>query len=110
MPFQAYYLSPEGKLQRDLTESEIKTAFDSKKGLLWVDIVETNTEDGRLLGQTLGLHPLAVEDCVSPHIHHPKIDDFGDYVFIVVHGINHATESEIVETAEMASFSVPTLW
>jgi len=99
MPFQAYYLNQEGNLQRDLTEAEIKTAFESKKGLLWVDISETNQEDGKFLEQALGLHPLAIEDCVSPNIHPPKIDDFGDYIFIVVHGINHAAESEIVETA-----------
>jgi magnesium transporter len=107
MPFTAYYLSPDGNLKRDLTEAEIKAAFDSKQGLLWVDIVETSPEDGRMLEQTLGLHPLAIEDCLSPDIHSPKIDDFGDYLFIIVHGINYAAESEIVETAEMAIFLGP---
>jgi magnesium transporter len=107
MPFTAYYLSPDGKLQRDLTEAEIKAAFESKQGLLWLDIVETSPEDSRLLEQTLGLHPLAIEDCLSPDIHSPKIDDFGDYLFIIVHGINYAAESEIVETAELAIFLGP---
>lgn len=107
MPFQAYYLSPDGNLQRDLTEAEIKAAFESKQGLLWVDIVETSQEDGKLLEQTFHFHPLAIEDCVSPSIHPPKIDDFGDYLFIIVHGINHAAESEIVETAELAIFLGP---
>jgi len=107
MPFQAYYLSPDGKLQQDLSEADIKAAFESKQGLLWMDITKTSEEDGRLLGQTLGLHPLAIEDCISPDIHAPKIDDFGDYLFIIVHGINHAAESEIVETAELAIFLGP---
>jgi magnesium transporter len=107
MPFTAYYLSPEGTLQRDLSEKDIKAAFESKQGLLWVDIVETNQEDSKLLEQTLLLHPLAIEDCISPDIHPPKIDDFGDYLFIIVHGINHVAESEIVETAELAIFLGP---
>jgi magnesium transporter len=107
MPFSAYYLSPDGDLKRDLTEAEIKTAFDSRQGLLWVDIVETSPEDGRMLEQTLNLHLLAIEDCVSPLIHPPKIDDFGDYLFIVVHGINYAAESDVVETAELAIFLGP---
>jgi magnesium transporter len=107
MPFTAYYLSPDGKLQRDLTETEIKAAFDSRQGLLWVDIVETTQEDGRMLEQALNLHPLAIEDCLSPNIHPPKIDDFGDYLFIIVHGINYAAESEIVETAELSIFLGP---
>lgn len=107
MPFTAYYLNPEGNLQRDLDDAEIKAAFESKQGLLWIDIVETGEADSRLLDQTLHLHPLAIEDCVSPDIHPPKIDDFGDYLFIIVHGINHAAESEIVETAELAIFLGP---
>jgi magnesium transporter len=107
MPFQAYYLSPDGKLQRDLTETQIKKICDSRQGLLWVDISETTPEDGKLLQETLKLHPLAVEDCLSPDIHSPKIDDFGDYLFLIVHGINYAAESEIVETAELAIFIGP---
>jgi magnesium transporter len=55
----------------------------------------------------LSLHHLAVEDCLSPVVHPPKIDDFGDYLFIIVHGINHTTESDIVETTELSLFLGP---
>ena len=102
MPFQAYYLSPEGDLKQGISKEEIKTMYESKQGLLWVDIVETTEEDGDFLEQVFGFHRLAIEDCISSQVHPPKIDDFGDYLFIVVHGINHAVESEIVETAELA--------
>ncbi|MFB0557442.1 MAG: magnesium/cobalt transporter CorA [Dehalococcoidia bacterium] len=104
MTIKAYYLTAEGDLRRDLSEEEIRTAFESKQGLLWVDIMETTEEDGKFLEQSLHFHHLAVEDCISPSIHPPKIDDFGDYLFIVVHGINHVAESDIVETAELAIF------
>jgi magnesium transporter len=107
MPLQAYYLGPDGELKRDLSQPEIKAAFDSGKGLLWVDIVATDEADGQLLGQLFNFHSLAIEDCLSPDIHPPKIDDFGDYLFIIVHGINHAAESELVETAELAIFLGP---
>jgi len=104
MPVKAYYLAPDGNLQRDLTESEIVKAFNSGQGLLWVDFPETTEEDGKFMEQNFGFHHLAVEDCVSTQIHPPKIDNFKDYIFIIVHGINHATESDIVETAELALF------
>ncbi|MGD9115824.1 MAG: magnesium/cobalt transporter CorA [Dehalococcoidia bacterium] len=107
MPSTAYYLDPRGNLKRDLSQAEIKAAFESKQGLLWVDIVATDEEDGKRLGELFNFHPLAIEDCLSPDIHPPKIDDFGDYLFIVVHGINHAADSEIVETAELAIFLGP---
>jgi len=104
MPFKAYYLSPEGDLKCDLNEEQVRAAFESKQGVLWVDIVETTEEDGEFLERTLNFHHLAVEDCVSPRIHAPKIDDFGDYLFIIVHGINYTVESDIVETTELAIF------
>jgi len=104
MSFKAYYLSPEGDLKRELTAEEIKAAFESRQGLLWVDIAETTEEDGKFMEQTFNFHHLAVEDCVSPLIHPPKIDDFDEYLFLIVHGINYAVESEVVETAEVAIF------
>jgi magnesium transporter len=104
MSCKAYYLSPEGELRRDLGKEEIEAAFKSKEGLLWVDISETTEEDGKFLEQSFHFHHLAVEDCVSQLIHSPKIDDFDEYLFIVVHGINHAVETEIVETVELAIF------
>ena len=107
MPFKAYYLSPQGDLRRDLNEGEVRAAFESKQGLLWVDIVETTEEDGEFLERTFNFHHLAVEDCVSTLVHSPKIDDFDDYLFIIVHGINYTLESDIVETTEMAIFLGP---
>jgi len=104
MALKAYYLAPDGTLQHDLSETEIIKAFKSKQGLLWVDVYETTEDDGRFLEQNFYFHHLAVEDCISPQIHPPKIDDFGEYIFIVVHGINHVVESDIVETAELAIF------
>lgn len=107
MPFKAYYLTPKGELQRDLNEGEVSVAYQSKQGLLWVDVTDTTEVDGRFLEQTFGFHHLAVEDCVSPRIHPPKIDDFGEQLFIIVHGINHLAESDLVETMELELFLGP---
>jgi len=107
MPCKVYYLGTEGDIRKDISEIEIRSALESKQGLLWVDICDTTPEDGNFLEQIFNFHHLAVEDCISTAIRPPKIDDFGDYLFIIVHGVNHATESEIVETAELAIFIGP---
>jgi magnesium transporter len=107
MPFVSYYLTQQGELRRKLDERELKAALESSQGLLWVDVCETTEEDGHFLAATFGFHRLAVEDCISAQIHPPKIDDFGDHLFIVVHGVNHLGESDIVETAELAIFLGP---
>ncbi|MFC1917854.1 magnesium/cobalt transporter CorA [Chloroflexota bacterium] len=104
MTIKAYYLAPDGSFQHDLSEDEIFKAYESKQGLLWVDISETTEDDGKFLEERFHFHHLAVEDCVSNHIHSPKVDDFDEYLFIVVHGVNYTVESDIVETAELALF------
>lgn len=104
MSIEAYYLSPDGKLQHDLTEEDVIKAYRSEQGILWVDITEVSEDEGRYMERNFGFHPLAVEDCVSINIHPPKIDDFGSYIFIIVHGVNHVTETDIVQTAELGFF------
>ncbi|MFC1941539.1 magnesium/cobalt transporter CorA [Chloroflexota bacterium] len=104
MPFTAYYLAPDGELHRNLTEDQVKSSYDSGDGLLWVDTSETTNEDGHFLENVFKFHQLAIEDCISTNIHPPKVDEFGDYIFIIVHGVNYAVESEVVNTAELAIF------
>ena len=104
MPFNGFYLTPSGEIERKLDEGQIRAAFQSGEGLLWMDMCDAGAEDGRLLEEVFNFHHLAVEDCLSRHVHTPKIDDFGDHLFIVVHGINYATQTEIVETTELRVF------
>ena len=104
MGFTACYLATDGELHRNLTEDQVKSSYESGVGLLWVDTSETTNEDGRFLERVFQFHQLAIEDCISTNTHSPKVDDFGDYLFMILHGINYAVESEVVETAEIAIF------
>jgi len=107
MGFKAYYLSHEGDFRSCVSEEEVRAAFQSNQGILWVDIWDTTDEHAKFLARNFGFHPLAIEDCVSNMIHSPKIDDFENHLFIVVHGINYTSESDIVETTELAIFLGP---
>ena len=104
MPFSAYYMTPDGELKINLKADQLKSIYDSNNGLLWVDISELNNEDRQLLLETFKFHPLTIEDCVSTNIHPPKVDDFGEYLFMILHGVNYAVESEVVDTAELSVF------
>ena len=104
MTFKAYYLTSQGELRQNLNEEEIRNAFESKQGLLWVDILGAAEEEGKFLERNFHFHHLAIEDCVGPKIHSPKIDDLGSYLFIISHGICPLAEADIVETAELAIF------
>jgi magnesium transporter len=100
----AFYLAPDGKLPDQLSTEQIKSFLATGEGLLWVDIEDMTSEDADLLSNVFHFHPLAVADCVSKSIHPPKIDDFEDYLFIIVHGINYCIESDVVDTTELNLF------
>lgn len=56
--------------------------------MLWVDVVSPTAEAGReLLERTFHFHPLSVEDALSA-IHHPKIEHFPSYLYLILHGID----------------------
>jgi magnesium transporter len=62
---------------------------------LWVDLVAPTPEDGeKILAQTFHFHPLSIEDALSD-IHHPKIEPYDRYLYVILHGIDfHAGEHE----------------
>jgi magnesium transporter len=107
MPYKAYYLAPAGELKCGISEAEVKAAFESRQGLLWVDIVETTEGDAEFLSKNFNFHRLAIDDCLNPDMHSPKVDDFDEYLFIVFHGIDYTAESDIVETTELDLFLGP---
>lgn len=67
----------------------------------WFDI--TGADDAGLdaLEGRFGLHQLAVEDCRSPLLHAPKIDDFGDHLFIVLQAVVDSPEGADTEELDV---------
>jgi magnesium transporter len=56
---------------------------------VWFDVVDPDPSDLSLLQEEFDLHPLAVEDAVNAH-QRSKIEDYGAYWFVVVHGVTRA--------------------
>jgi magnesium transporter len=70
----------------------LKISEDYKKkkpNLIWIDIYLENHELGQeetlLLSESFKFHEMSIEDCLFPQ--YPKIEEFGNYVFAAVHGI-----------------------
>ncbi len=59
-------------------------AGDAGHGLRWFDLCKDDAAALHELAAALGLHPLAVDDCLSPYLHTPKLEDFGNYLFIIL--------------------------
>lgn len=50
--------------------------------MTWHNVIGAEPELAKL-AERYQLHPLSVEDCLSHSLHAPKIDDFGEHLFIV---------------------------
>lgn len=71
--------------------------------VLWIDFDDPSQEEFGLLASNFGFHPLAVEDC-GEETHHPKIDEYEGYVFVVMHGVDYVSPQEEFATAELDIF------
>lgn len=58
---------------------------------VWISISELNLEGLSLLQKEFDLHDLAIEDVVSNH-QRPKIERYGDVVFVVIQTLNTVKE------------------
>lgn len=53
-------------------------------GAVWLDLEGVDDRTARALLSPLGIHPVALDDMVA-HINRPKVDDYGDYLYLAVH-------------------------
>ncbi|MBL0387242.1 magnesium/cobalt transporter CorA [Tumebacillus sp. ITR2] len=56
----------------------------------WVDFSAPTVEEGQALADVFLFHPLAIEDCFH-HMQRPKVDQYEDYFFFVMHQLDQLT-------------------
>jgi len=76
---------------------------------LWIDIYTSAVEENeKILKGIFEFHPLAVEDALKylteDIVHHPKIDDFESYLFIVFNGLIEDKEAFKYKIFSMSCF------
>lgn len=73
------------------------------ENLIWVDMETPTKEDERILSEVFHFHPLTIEDAQMTR-NHPKVEQFADYFFFIVHGIKNETNSHNFVTKELDGF------
>ncbi|MCL5998643.1 MAG: magnesium/cobalt transporter CorA [Chloroflexi bacterium] len=83
-----------------------------RDGMLWVDLFESYDDKSerkplleveRLLRETFAFHPLAIDDALTES-HVPKVDDWGDYLYIVLHAVVFDKNLDEIDTRELDVF------
>jgi magnesium transporter len=72
----------------------------------WVGIHDPTPDELQLIAATFDLHPLAVEDSGDSH-QRPKVERYGDTLFIVLKTLWYVDEEDAVETGEINVFVGP---
>ena len=88
---RSFYRRQDGQIRTDLKPDEFSVATQTSGDLLWVDFSdEPPSVCEPILRDTFGFHPLAIDDALQES-HVPKVDDWGEYLYIVLHGITFDT-------------------
>ncbi len=98
-------IAKDGVVDEGLPVSEFSIALRDPNKMLWVDFEATLPEsDEPILREVFGFHPLAVDDALQ-ELHVPKIDDWGEYLYIVLHAVTFTqTDGGQVDTLELDVF------
>jgi magnesium transporter len=70
---------------------------------LWVDLDNPTDEDAKILSDVFGFHELAIEDALK-EIQTPKIESYGSYLYLILHGIDFQSAQHRFATHEIDIF------
>ncbi|MBI2331264.1 MAG: magnesium/cobalt transporter CorA [Chloroflexi bacterium] len=91
-----YYKSGQ-PIQTNIPPAEFNRLIRDRKGTLWVDFIGEPEELAEPILRSFGFHPLAIDDALQ-ETHTPKVDDWGDYLYIVLSILNYKRENGVFES------------
>jgi magnesium transporter len=77
---------------------------DGPGDFVWIGMFEPDDREMDEVAQVFELHPLAVEDATQVQHQRPKLERFGELVFVVLKTLWYVDEDDAVETGEIAMF------
>jgi magnesium transporter len=92
------------KVEEGYTVAHLPELLRDESLIIWVDMDKPKEEvDDRVLLDVFKFHPLSVEDCRADR-HHPKVEEFPEYLYFILHGVTAKTDSEHFNTIELDGF------
>jgi magnesium transporter len=83
--------------------AELHAACQSGDAIAWLGLCEPSKEEFAAVAREFELHELAVEDAVKAH-QRPKLERYGDDLFLVLRPARYVDETETVVFGEVAIF------
>jgi magnesium transporter len=95
-----YYRYVNGKIEQP---EEFDPALLTEDALHWIDLEDPTVKEATILEDPFHFHPLAIEDCLA-EVHHPKVDDYEAYIFVIIHGMRFDAPTDSFITRELDVF------
>ena len=101
------YQKGEKNIRENIVFEEIPDLLKQENVTIWIDVDVRNQDDLRvaenLYGNIFGFHHLTIEDCREER-NQPKVEEFDDYLFFIVHGITNKANTANFLTKELDGF------
>jgi magnesium transporter len=85
---------------------ELNASCRDGGGIAWIGLYRPDEDEFAKIAREFGLHELAVEDAVNAH-QRPKLERYGDALFLVLRTARYIDETETVEFGEVHVFAGP---
>ena len=99
-------IRPRGPAGEVVARTEPRLAELHAHGLTWVHLDAPRHDEAEALGQRFGWHPLDLEDVLSKR-QRPKIDEYPEYLFVVLHFPVYDKAVQRLNAAELDIFLGP---
>lgn len=83
---------------------ELPHLLEAAGALVWVDLEAPALDEVAVLSEVFHFHPLTIDDCLNTFVDPAKVDDYGDYLFLIAQGIAFSGAAEMVSTTELDLF------
>ena len=97
------YRRGQQKVMEGFTADQLPELLRDPEAVIWVDMESPTAADEQVLLEVFEFHPLTVEDC-RENRHYPKIEEFPDYIYFIVHGVRGDTSPDRFNTIELDGF------
>jgi magnesium transporter len=89
---RALFYTPGKPVRTDVPPQEFQRLIRDRRGLLWIDFLSEPPDIAEPILRGFGFHPLAIDDALE-ETHVPKIDDWGEYLYIVLNVMNYQSDN-----------------
>ena len=90
-------------IEEGFTVEQLPGLLKEERALVWVDFESPTDADDHVLLHIFRFHPLTVEDCRANR-HHPKVEEFPDYIYFIVHAVRTDTSPDRFNTIELDGY------